>query len=329
MSRSRKNSAHSLLGKMPPWLLIGVCVVVAAFFVLITAGEMGWLPFETPSWDELFQSAGIEDAYVPADLTGEETVAVHIIDVGQGDSIFIRTKGKSVLIDAGEKESGQSVCDYLSAAGVEKLDLVIGTHPHSDHIGGLATVLERFPTEQILLPDIPENLVPTTATFERLLDAVEQNGVQTALASPGQTYDLGDGVKLTILGPVKDYDSLNNVSVVCRLDSGETSFLFTGDAEKEVETDLLSQGANLQADVLKAGHHGSNTSSGKEFLDAVQPKIAAISCGADNKYGHPHKEVMERLSQREIAVYRTDLSGSIVFTTDGQNLSVKTAKEMD
>lgn len=324
----RKNGARmiqKLIDRTPTWLFLTVAVLVMVFFTLMTMSEMGWLPFDMPSWSELL---GMEEPYEPAQqLTDEKMAAVHMIDVGQGDSILIRTKEKAVLIDAGERDQGQTVCDYLKSAGVNKLDLVIATHPHSDHIGGLADVLTQIRTEEILMPELSDEMVPTTSSFQRLLTAVEKENVRAVAAEPGLVYDLGGGVSLTVLAPVKDYDNLNNYSVVCRLDCGQTSFLFTGDAEKQVEQDLLDAGANLQADLLKAGHHGSSTSSCDAFLDAVRPKIAAISCGQNNDYGHPHKEVMASFSQRGVTVCRTDLQGTVVFSTDGTDITVHTEKE--
>lgn len=324
----RKSGARmiqKLIDRTPTWLFLMVAVLVMVFFTLMTMSEMGWLPFDMPSWSDLL---GMEEPYEPVQqLTDEKMAAVHMIDVGQGDSILIQTKEKAVLIDAGERDQGQTVCDYLKSAGVNKLDLVIATHPHSDHIGGLADVLTQIRTEEILMPELSDEMVPTTSSFQRLLTAVEKEDVRAVAAEPGLVYDLGGGVSLTVLAPVKDYDNLNNYSVVCRLDCGQTSFLFTGDAEKQVEQDLLDAGANLQADVLKAGHHGSSTSSGDAFLDAVRPKIAAISCGQNNDYGHPHKEVMASFSQRGVTVCRTDLQGTVIFSTDGTDIVVHTEKE--
>ena len=324
----RKSSARmiqKLIDRTPTWLFLLVAVLVMVFFTLMTMSEMGWLPLDMPSWSDLLK---MEEPYEPVQqLTDEKMAAVHMIDVGQGDSILIQTKEKAVLIDAGERDQGQTVCDYLKSAGVNKLDLVIATHPHSDHIGGLADVLTQIRTEEILMPELSDEMVPTTSSFQRLLTAVEKEDVRAVAAEPGLVYDLGGGVSLTVLAPVKDYDNLNNYSVVCRLDCGQTSFLFTGDAEKQVEQDLLDAGANLQADVLKAGHHGSSTSSCDAFLDAVRPKIAAISCGQNNDYGHPHKEVMASFSQRGITVCRTDLQGTVIFSTDGTDIVVHTEKE--
>lgn len=327
MSRRKSGvrAVQQLIDRMPTWLFLTVAALVMVFFTLMTMSEMGWLPFDMPGWSDLL---GMEEPYRPAlGLEGEQVAAVHIIDVGQGDGVLIQTGERAVLIDAGERDQGQTVCDYLRSAGVEKLDLVIATHPHADHIGGLAQVLEQLPTGEILMPQIADDMVPTTSVFRRLLEAVEKQEIPATAAKPGLSYDLGAGVLLTVLSPAGDYQDLNDYSVVCRLDCGETSFLFTGDAEKEVEKDLLDAGANLRADVLKAGHHGSSTSSGEAFLDAVSPKIAAISCGAGNDYGHPHKEILASFSQRNISVYRTDLAGSVVFATDGKEITVQTERE--
>ncbi len=325
---NRKSSIRiiqQLVDRMPTWLFLTVAVLVMALFTLMTMSEMGWLPFDMPSWSDIL---GVEEPYSPAvQLDGEQTAAVHMIDVGQGDSILIQTGDKTVLIDAGERDQGQTVCDYLKSAGVEKLDLVIATHPHADHIGGLAQVLEQFSASEILMPRLTDDMVPTTAVFRRLMEAIEKQSISATAAQPGLVYDLGGEVFLTVLSPVDDYEDLNDYSVVCRLDSGETSFLFTGDAEKRVEQDLIRVGADLRADVLKAGHHGSSTSSSEAFLDAVSPKIAAISCGEGNDYGHPHKEIMASFSQRNITVYRTDLEGSVVFSTDGKDITVQTERE--
>ena len=208
--RRRKNSARivqRLIDRTPAWLFLTVAALVMVFFTLMTMSEMGWLPFEMPGWSDLL---GMSEPYEPgAQLEGEQAAAVHMIDVGQGDSILIQTREKTVLIDAGERDQGQTVCDYLKSAGVEKLDLVIATHPHSDHIGGMADVLFQFAADEILMPQMTEDMVPTTSVFNRLLDEVEKQNVPVTAAQPGLVYDLGSGVELTVLAPLQVYDSLN------------------------------------------------------------------------------------------------------------------------
>lgn len=250
---------------------------------------------------------------VPAD---ELLMSVSFIDVGQGDSILIESGSSAMLIDAGTGSQGATVADYLNSRGVVSLDYVIGTHPDADHIGGLAQIIDAFDVDQVILPPKEH----TTRTFEDLLDAVERNGLSVTSPVPGETYELGYG-SFTIAAPVSDYgDDLNDWSVGIRLVCGNRSFLMCGDAEETAETDMVISGLPLDADVLKLNHHGSNTSSCELFLDAVNPSYAVISCGADNSYGHPHREVLERLNARNITVYRTDLLGTVTVSTDGEEL---------
>lgn len=301
-------------------------LVVTTILFVITLNTGNHFSDTLPTWDGLYRKAGLSRT-APA-IDGE--VSVHFIDVGQGDSALILTPDAAVLIDGGETDAGPVVLDYLKALGVEKLSLVIGTHPHSDHIGGLSTVLEELPADKVIVPRVPDELTPTTSSYERLLDAVEGQNLRLTPAKAGDRYAVGDGA-LEILAPVQgaSYDGLNDYSVVCRFTYGGRSFLFTGDAEKPVERDLLAEGTSLASDVLKVGHHGSNTSSTKDFLAAVSPEYAVVSCGTDNRYGHPHKEVMARLSDAGVTVLRTDLGGSIVFSLDESGMHVQMEKGGD
>lgn len=244
-------------------------------------------------------------------------IEVHFIDVGQGDSILIETKDSAMLIDAGENEKGIDVVNYLQSQNIKKLDYLVGTHPHSDHIGGLDDVLNSLPVDRVLLPDIANN----TATFEEVLDTLDKNNVKITKPDIGAQYNLGDAT-FTILAPNKTYDNMNDNSLVIKLNFGNNSFLFTGDAEKQSEKDLLAKGYDLSADVLKLGHHGSETSTSQEFLDAVSPDYAVVSVGKDNDYGHPKEEVLQIIKDRSIKLYRTDQQGTIVFTSNGKNISV-------
>lgn len=245
------------------------------------------------------------------------------LDVGQGDSFLLRTREKSVLIDTGEAEYAGQVIEALDRYGVEELDLAIATHIHSDHMGGMAEVLEAVPARAFVMTELPEELTPTTRVYENLLAALEQSPETEVIpAVPGDTYSLGEGVTLTILGPVAEYDDLNLTSVVCRVDAGDRSFLFTGDMEKKAENDLISAGADLSADVLKVGHHGASTSSTAGFLEEVGPVCSVISVGEGNSYGHPTAPTLERLTEYG-PVYRTDLLGEIRVSTDGVSLWVE------
>lgn len=251
----------------------------------------------------------------------EGQLAVHVIDVGQGLSVLIDAPEKTVLIDAGENDKGGVVLGYLERAGIDHLDLAIGTHAHSDHIGGLDTVINAIPVGTVFLGDLPDDLVPATKTFTDLLDAIEHNGCAVHSPAAGETVDLGGGALLTVLGPVMEPDSLNNSSIVTRLDFGEASFLFMGDAEEESEEAIAKSGAWLECDILGAGHHGSNTSTHETLLRAAEPKAVFISLSSDNSYGFPHKEFVKRASAYG-TIYRTDLSGDIMFTTDGETIHV-------
>lgn len=245
-------------------------------------------------------------------------LTVHYIDVGQGDAILVQQGENAMLIDAGGNSNGPQVVSYIKGQGITRLEYVVGTHPHEDHIGGLDNVISSFEIGKVILPDI----IHTTKTFEDVLVAIQSKGLKITKAVAGNTYTLGDA-GIEIVGPISfSKDDLNNASVVCRVDYGSNSFLFTGDAEKESESKIQAAGYDISADVLKVGHHGSDTSSSEGFLGKVQPKHAVIMVGAGNTYGHPTQATLTRLAGLGIDVYRTDLSGTIVVTSDGSNISV-------
>ncbi len=247
----------------------------------------------------------------------EDGLLVHFIDVGQGDSILIQQDGHAMLVDAGENDQGETVVSYLKEQGITQLDYVIGTHPHSDHIGGLDDVIQAFETGRVFLPPATH----TTATFEDVLDAVEARGLSLTMPQPGDVWELGDA-SFTILAPNGDYgDDLNNWSIGIRVEYGQNHVVLCGDAEAQAEEDICENGLELQADILKAGHHGSSTSSSSLFLDRVAPTWAVIQCGQGNSYGHPHQETLEKFQQRGIKVFRTDLDGTIVASSDGETIT--------
>jgi competence protein ComEC len=247
---------------------------------------------------------------------------VHFIDVGQGDAILIEEGNHAMLIDAGENNQGSVVTEYLNKNHIRKLDYVIGTHPHSDHIGGLDTVLYSFDVDKIILPSVSHS----TKSYEDVLDAIEKNEQSITVAKVGDHYSLG-AASFTIIAPNSDsYEELNNYSIVIKLSYKDTSFLLTGDAEKLSEDEMLHKGLDLSADVLKLGHHGSANASSAKYLDAVRPTYGIISVGKDNEYGHPHKSTLSELEARKIKLYRTDEQGSVIFTSDGKHISIYTQK---
>ena len=254
-----------------------------------------------------------ENPSVP--VSGGE-VQFHFIDVGQGDAALIRTEAGDILIDAGTNSSEDELKSYLNRLGVTDILYAVFTHPHEDHIGGADMVLDTYNVKNVILP----NATATSKTFERMMDAIEAEKCEVIEAVPDFVFQVGE-LTCTILAPnSSSYSNTNNYSVVVRMDYGETSVLFTGDAELDSEEEMLNRyrlSGKLDCDLLKAGHHGSDTSSGQEFLNAVTPAYAVISVGEGNTYDHPKQETLTKYEAMGIQFYRTDKEGSIVFTTTG------------
>lgn len=256
--------------------------------------------------------------------TGGETVPeqkpthmeVHFIDVGQGDATLIICDGEAMLIDAGENNMGTAVQLYLQKQGVEKLAYAIGTHPDSDHIGGLDVIITKFDCGVVMMPDYEK----TTATYRDVVEAAEYKSYKIVAPKVGDTYTLGEAT-FTIIAPNDSYRDSNNSSIGILLSHGENRFLFTGDAEEEAEADILKNGIDISADVLHVGHHGSRTASTVDFVTAVSPEYGVISCGEGNSYGHPHAAPLNTLRELGVKLFRTDEQGSIVAESDGETIT--------
>lgn len=242
---------------------------------------------------------------------------IHYIDVGQGDSILVQQGGKNMLIDTGTNASTDSLISYLKSQNIKKLDYLVITHPHEDHIGGADAVIKGFDIGTLYMT----KYTTTTKTYKDVLCAVKLKGLKPIQPALGSSFKLGNA-NCVFYGPVNpNGNDLNTTSIVIKLTYGNTKFLFTGDAQTSNEEGMINKGYDLSADVLKVGHHGSDTSTSKAFLSKVNPRYAVISCGKNNDYGHPHKSTMEILQAQKITVYRTDESGTIVCTSNGNNIS--------
>jgi len=251
-------------------------------------------------------------------LTGK--LKVHFIDVGQGDSIFIELpSGNNILIDGGSSSSGSKVVSYLKNLRINRLNIIVETHPHEDHIGGLIEVLNSFSVDNV----IDSGVAHTSKTYQEYLNTILSKGINYIVPEVGDEFDLKLDTKMKIVGPLSPSEGdLNNSSIVFKLIYKNVSFLFAGDAEAEIENQILQRNLDISSDILKVGHHGSSSASTIEFLGKVNPDIAIISCGAGNSYGHPHDITLNNLSSLGITIYRTDISGDIIIETDGLTYSV-------
>lgn len=255
---------------------------------------------------------------------GGRLLKVHFIDVGQGDCTLVQTPdGRNVLVDAGDESSGDKIVDYLLTKGVHRIDLLVITHPHMDHIGGLTRVLAEFGVSRVLDTGYPHG----SKHYKDILSIIESRKIDYRLARDMRKPDVGTLVSSEVLWPPIDYEAgrdseLNNSSIVLKLTYQNVSILLTGDIQNESEGQLLANQQDLKSTVLKVAHHGSEYSTSNEFLQVVKPDYAVISVGRDNSYGHPHKDTLERLSAAGAQVFRTDENGTVVFTTDGTNVQV-------
>lgn len=240
-----------------------------------------------------------------SNIPNDGALRVYCLDVGQGDSILISNNGKNMLIDASTNEMGGRVVDYLNKLGIKRIDYLVGTHPHEDHIGGLDNVIKNFDIGTIYMPKVAAN----TKTYEDVIDAISSKKLKVTTPKVGDTFSVGDA-SCEVMAIGNNAEDLNACSIVIKLDYDDVSYLFTGDAEGSVE----SARDWPEIDILKVGHHGSSTSSTANFLKQIKPKIALISCGVGNSYGHPHQKAVERLTKIGAKIYRTDESETILVT---------------
>ena len=290
-------------------LISGVVIFIIA--VLAFAGSKLIKDPET-----LFEDTGLRNSQ----QSESNMMYVDFIDVGQGNCTLVHMGDTAILVDSGEVGAAQTVISYIKNLGIDELDCVLVTHPHSDHMGAMTKILYEFEIKDLIMPEIPEDIIPTNSTYEKFLTAVSDNAENVIPAEAGMTYSYGE-MNLEILAPLHGYDNLNDMSAVSRVSFGETSVMFMGDASTAVEKDLLNTGKDFSSDIINIGHHGSKTASSQKWLEAVNPEFAVICCGAGNEYGHPHSVVTERLDNIGIEYYRTDLNGTVVFQSNSKEFT--------
>ena len=284
-----------------------IITIISFIIVLATAILGGELFLKTDKNSEAVQTSS---------NVSLDKLKVDFIDVGQADSILVSNKDETMLIDAGNNENGKDIVDFIKSKGITKINYLIGTHPHADHIGGLDDVINSdLEIANVYMPKIQTN----TKTFEDVLDALKNKNLKVTAPSKGDTFKIGDANCEVMTDSILDKDNLNLSSIVIRLQFGENSFLFMGDAETENEKTINWPKTN----VLKVGHHGSNTSSSQSFLNQVKPEYAIIMAGKDNSYGLPKQKILDRLNKIGAKIYRTDELGTIIMISDGKTIEVK------
>lgn len=266
----------------------------------------------------LFLSIGVSDA------ESGSIFAVHFIDVGQADAALVLCDDEAMLIDGGNAEDSNLIYSYLKERGIYHLDYIICTHAHEDHVGGLAGALNFASVDNALCPVTDYD----SKAFRSFVKYLRKQTVGITIPSAGDSFSFGSAT-VDVIGPINPSDEPNNTSIVLRIVHGDTSFLFTGDAEREEEQDILDAGYDLCSTVLKVGHHGSDSSTTYPFLRETMPQYAVISVGADNSYGHPTEDTLSRLRDADVKVYRTDMQGTVICESDGKEVTFKTEKNLD
>ncbi len=307
------------------FFVVFIVILIAAAAVIFVNER--WIHCEyIPTTSQIFRVIGLQKK--PDVHVEQDEISVHFIDVGQGDCIFIDTPDKDMLIDCGEAEYSGKVIQYLLSFGVTKLDYVMVTHQHSDHMGGMSRIMTAFDVGELIMPEIPAEMTPEHDYYVNALDVAGLKSIPVVYSELGRVIELSEGTALSIIGPLgTGYEDLNSYSIVSKLQSGNISFLLTGDMEKDAELELTASLTDLQADVVKVPHHGSSTSSSSAFVKRVKPQYTVISVGIDNDYGHPANEVLGRYYAIKSKVLMTMFCGDIVFVTDGNELTYVTTND--
>ncbi len=292
-------------------LRIILFVLVFSLFVNLIHG-LNLIPL-----NDLYVKLGIIDGIEKQD----SDFAIYYLDVGQSDCSIIVCDDRVVMIDSGCKSNNITIREALCALDIEKIDYLIVTHPHDDHMANAAEIISKYQVQNIIMPKIAYENQVKTLTYSNLINAIAKYDVNPMTIKSGDTISIG-GAKIVFLAPFEQNENLNNMSIVLKVCYGESTFLFQGDAEDTIENKLLNNNVDVSADVIKVGHHGSNTSSVDKYLDKVNPSIAIVSCGADNSYKHPNKQTIDALEERKIKTYITAYDGNITITSDGKNINV-------
>lgn len=301
------------------FLLTAFCLVIGLRLGL--GGQSGEGGF---TWQDFYDRLQVNTLPQGLEQVPADGQAVHFIDVGQADATLLQSGQEYCLVDAGEASSEEALLAYLDGMGITRLKLLVMTHPHADHIGSMKAVLEHVQVEQVLLPDFDKAPYPTTRTFERVMDTIEEQNIPTVTAQPGQEFTIG-AATLSVLANGVETDNYNNLSQVLFFSAPGLRVMLTGDGETEVEQDALAHCELPQTDVFKAAHHGSSTSNTLAFLQAIRPQYVVVSCGKDNSYGHPHEEAMQNYTMVGAQVLRTDQDGSVVIAATESGLQCYTA----
>lgn len=268
------------------------------------------------------------DSNINSTDTKIKDLTVEYIDIGQGDCSLIRLPdGRNMLIDGGTQATANQLTEHLKNLNITDIDILVATHPHEDHIGGLDNVINNFSIGEVFMPQISKEDMPTTRIYEQFLEAVKAKGCSVTRAAAGTVISNEEHLEICCLSPASsNYGNLNNYSVVIKMTYYDITFLFMGDAETEIEKQIMKDYPDLGADVIKVGHHGSVTSSSAKFIKQISPAVAIISCGIDNRYGHPRPEILSRYQKSGADIYRTDKQGNITVKCNGRNYTVSTEK---